>query len=308
MAAADDFEVGASVTEVARTYRVTRMSAWRWQHALQTGGRQALRSKGPTSRPWLSEEELALLEQLLDLGPAVHGWTDQRWTLARIRALMTEYFGVAYSIKGTALVLHRMGWSVQVPARRAAERDDEALQHWQQEVWPRVKAPRARWMPGSASKTRPPKARTWDKRGRPVLLKARPRLPAAVPVAPVPPQVRRAGVVHRGRLHRVAGRRTPAPGRATRAGVGQPQPAHQRGDAPPHRGPGVAEPRAAARLRPRPQPGRGGWSAMRGGLANLVPGGINELAALIGRRLRPMQRRPDLLDGCLAGTGLSLGP
>jgi putative transposase len=31
-----------------------------------------------------------------------------------------------------------MGFSVQVPVRRAAERDDEAVARWIRETWPRV--------------------------------------------------------------------------------------------------------------------------------------------------------------------------
>lgn len=168
LAAAEDFAAGATDIQVARAYRVTRMSAWRWHHALKTGGREALRSKGPASRCRLADDELALLEQLLDLGPAAYGWSDQRWTLARVRAVVAEHFNVTYSIKGMALVLHRLGWSVQVPARRAAERDDETVAHWQQEVWPRVKAPRATWTRGCASRTRRVRAA-----GRP------PRVPGA---------------------------------------------------------------------------------------------------------------------------------
>ncbi|MEY9211649.1 transposase [Thermobifida halotolerans] len=55
-------------------------------------------------------------------------------------------------------------------------------------------------------------------------------------------------------------------------------------------------------------PVEGVWSAMRSGPATLVPGGIDELAALVRARLRPMQYCPELLEGCLAGTGLSLEP
>lgn len=55
-------------------------------------------------------------------------------------------------------------------------------------------------------------------------------------------------------------------------------------------------------------PVEGVWSMMRVGLTNLVPGGIDQLAALIRARLKPMQYRPGLLEGCLAGTGLSLEP
>ena len=46
MAAADLIEAGASDGEVARRFRVTRMSVNRWRRALAAGGRAALASKG----------------------------------------------------------------------------------------------------------------------------------------------------------------------------------------------------------------------------------------------------------------------
>ena len=46
LAAADQIEAGASDREVAKRFRVTRMSANRWRRALAVGGRAALRSKG----------------------------------------------------------------------------------------------------------------------------------------------------------------------------------------------------------------------------------------------------------------------
>ncbi|MFL1377179.1 hypothetical protein [Nocardiopsis protaetiae] len=47
---------------------------------------------------------------------------------------------------------------------------------------------------------------------------------------------------------------------------------------------------------------------MRGGLTDLVPGDIDQLAALVRARLKPMQYRSGLLEGCLAGNGLPLEP
>jgi transposase len=40
---------------------------------------------------------------------------------------------VEYTLAGLDVLLHRIGWSVQVPARRAAERDEAALASWRQE-------------------------------------------------------------------------------------------------------------------------------------------------------------------------------
>jgi hypothetical protein len=37
---------------------------------------------------------------------------------------------VEYTLAGMDVLLHRTGWSVQVPARRAAERDEEKIARW----------------------------------------------------------------------------------------------------------------------------------------------------------------------------------
>ncbi|MFE5689219.1 helix-turn-helix domain-containing protein [Streptomyces sp. NPDC056512] len=49
LAAADLIEAGASDREVARQFRVTRMSANRWRRALAAGGRQARVPRGPAA-------------------------------------------------------------------------------------------------------------------------------------------------------------------------------------------------------------------------------------------------------------------
>lgn len=58
-------------------------------------------------------------------GPAAWGWgEDQRWTLARVTTLIGRLCHVRYTLRGTSHLLHRIGWSPQVPVHRAAERDD----------------------------------------------------------------------------------------------------------------------------------------------------------------------------------------
>src|SRR3954467_13150414 len=137
--AAEWIEEGATDREVAARFRVTRMSANRWRRALTAGGRPALASKGPGgARCRLSPAQLHELTDLLDAGPAAWGWAEQCWTLPRIAAVVRERFGVDYTLPGLDL-LHRLGWSVQVPARRAAERDEEQIAAWREEAWPAIK-------------------------------------------------------------------------------------------------------------------------------------------------------------------------
>ena len=159
LAAAELIEAGVSDREVARRFRVTRMSANRWRRALAAGGRAALLSKGPGGGPCkLSPAQVGELEAVLDAGPAAWGWRDQCWTLARIAELVRRRFGVSYTLAGLDLLLHRIGWSVQVPSRQATERDEAAIAAWRQESWPVIKRRRRTWAPGSVSKTSPARA------------------------------------------------------------------------------------------------------------------------------------------------------
>ncbi len=101
---------------------------------------------------------MAELQALLETGPAAWGWADQCWTLARVAAVVHERFGVDYTLAGLDLLLHRLGWSVQVPARRAAERNEERITGWREETWPVIRERRRTWAPGWSSQTSPARA------------------------------------------------------------------------------------------------------------------------------------------------------
>ena len=131
----------------------------RWRRALAAGGRAALASKGAAgAKCKLSAAQVAELEAVLDAGPAACGYEDQRWTLARVAEQVWQRFGVEYTLAGMDVLLHRIGWTVQVPARRAAERDEDKIARWREDTWPVIKAPRRTWVPGSASRTSPARA------------------------------------------------------------------------------------------------------------------------------------------------------
>jgi len=159
LAAAEMIEAGASDREVARHFRVSRMSVNRWRRALAAGGREALASKGAGGMQCkLSPAQVAELEAVLDAGPAACGYLDQCWTLARIADQVWRRFAVEYTLAGMDVLLHRIGWSVQVPARRAAERDEGKVAAWREETWPVIKGRRRTWAPGWSSKTNPARA------------------------------------------------------------------------------------------------------------------------------------------------------
>jgi transposase len=136
--AAGWFAEGVSAAEVARRLRVSKTAVYGWQQRWRAGGTESLVSKGASgSRCRLDERRLARLAEALDEGPAVHGFgDDQRWTLARVSDLIARMFHVRYTLRGTANIMYRLGWSVQVPAHRAVERDEAAIATWRRETWP----------------------------------------------------------------------------------------------------------------------------------------------------------------------------
>jgi transposase len=154
MQAGARFERGESISHVARDLRVGVRQVEKWRSAWRDGGSDALRSVGPQAAPRLTGEQFARLEQELRRGPAAHGWdVDQRWTLARIVTLVWRLFRISYTPAGISVLLHRNGWTVQVPRRQAIERDEEGVETWVLKTWPRVKAPRRPSTPGSATRT-----------------------------------------------------------------------------------------------------------------------------------------------------------
>jgi transposase len=49
---------------------------------------------------------------------------------------LEEEFGVSYSKSQVSRILKDLGWTPQVPIARAVQRDEEAIERWQREVWP----------------------------------------------------------------------------------------------------------------------------------------------------------------------------
>lgn len=53
-------------------------------------------------------------------------------------------------------------------------------------------------------------------------------------------------------------------------------------------------------------PTQGIWALVKRDLGNLAAADLGEVTRAVKRRLKGIQYRPDLVDGCIAATGLSL--
>ena len=141
LAAAAMFEQHIKPVQVAHELRVSTKSAYQWRRRWRAGGTAALASKGPGGAVCrLGPAQLARLRGALDQGPAAWGWAeDQRWTLERVTTLIGRLFHVRYTLRGTSYLLHRIGYSPQVPVHRAAERDEAAIATWRDVTWVKLR-------------------------------------------------------------------------------------------------------------------------------------------------------------------------
>jgi transposase len=79
-----------------------------------------------------------------------------QWTLDRIAIVIERLTGVQHHPAWVwALLRHRLAWTAQRPVRRAAERDQAAIDRWVKQRWPSIKQPPNGAEPAWSSSTSP---------------------------------------------------------------------------------------------------------------------------------------------------------
>src|ERR1700704_3358971 len=141
MRAADLFEQAVRPAEVARQVGVSHQIVSDWRAAWRRAGREGLRAAGRAGRlPKLNRDELAQVEVTLAKGAVANGYSNDLWTLPRVAEVIERVSGVSYHPGHVWYVLRdQLGWTWQRPARRAVERNDEAVEHWVKQRWPQLK-------------------------------------------------------------------------------------------------------------------------------------------------------------------------
>ena len=128
---------GWSQRATAGALGVSEAAVSRWLAIAERDGIEGLRSRpGPGRASRLTDEQKHLLPEFLWHGPEAYGFRGQVWTSARIAVVIAEEFGVRYHKDHVGRLLRELGWTPQIPVRRASQRDEAAIQRWRTEVWP----------------------------------------------------------------------------------------------------------------------------------------------------------------------------
>lgn len=111
MAAAAHFSAGHTRAQVARILGVSRMTASRWFRSWKQGGENELQGRCRVGRlPATTEEQVAILNEILSSSPRRYGFHASRWTLALVSAVIEQRTGVKYHSSQVHKILNSLGW------------------------------------------------------------------------------------------------------------------------------------------------------------------------------------------------------
>lgn len=136
-------EDGHTQVEAAEILDVSRQSVSEWVRAHRLGGEDALRARKRGRR---AGEKTALTPRQQDqIAKAIRDKNPDQlklpgflWTRALVCELIDRRFAVRVSEKTAGRYLRAWGFTPQKPARRALERDPEAVRRWLEETYPEI--------------------------------------------------------------------------------------------------------------------------------------------------------------------------
>lgn len=143
---------GLSMNKVAQHIGCHASSVMRWRDARNKEGEAALQvGASPGRPPKLTVAQKERLAEILLKGAMANGYRTELWTTQRIADVIEKNLGVRYHRDHVGRLLRQMGWSHQKPERRAVERNEEEIERWKREEWPRIKRGLHGWGPTSSS-------------------------------------------------------------------------------------------------------------------------------------------------------------
>jgi transposase len=130
---------GQTQAAVAKAFGVHAVTVAKWMARRRAEGEAGLVAKPTPGRPrFLTAQQDLQVRGWLAQKPTAHGFPTDLWTARRVAELIRRKFGVAFHPNYLREWLTRRGYSPQRPARRARQRNEEAIVHWVANDWPRI--------------------------------------------------------------------------------------------------------------------------------------------------------------------------
>ena len=140
---------GEKAAEVIAAYGFCRTTIYKWMRASTGRGRglKALRSTRGTGRPrsLTPTQEQQVFRWINGRNPLQYGLDFGLWTRQIVSTLIEQKFRVRMGVTTVGALLAKLGITPQKPLQRAYQRDPQAIERWQREIFPAIatKAKRA---------------------------------------------------------------------------------------------------------------------------------------------------------------------
>lgn len=136
-------KAGESAEAVAMDLGVGANAVYQWAKQARLHGIDSLKLKPRSGRKLkLDKEHWDKLAEMVLAGPREHGFDTELWTLPLIGGLIQREFNVGYHADHLSRFMRRLGFSRQKPTVRARERDEEAIEKFVREEFPRIEKKR----------------------------------------------------------------------------------------------------------------------------------------------------------------------
>jgi len=147
---------GRTQSAVAEALGVHSVTVAKWMARHRVAGEAGLAAKPTPGRPrFLSPGQEQQVKSWLAQKPTDHGFRTDLWSARRIVELIRRSFGISFHPASMRRWLTERGDSPQRPARKARQRNDDAIVHWVVNDWPRLQKKRATPAPTSSRSTKP---------------------------------------------------------------------------------------------------------------------------------------------------------
>lgn len=110
LAAASELLNGASQSQVARRYGVSRTTASRWNRSLAVKGVESLHRRRATGRPSrLTPDQIEAIRRMYTAGAQAYGFASDRWTTGKLAQAIERQFGIRYDQDHVGRLMHKFG-------------------------------------------------------------------------------------------------------------------------------------------------------------------------------------------------------
>ena len=133
---------GETPSSVIASFGFSRTAIYRWIAAAKKPGlgMKALASTLPTGRPrrLSPAQERQVFRWINGRDPRQYGLDFGLWTRSIVGTLIEQKFGISLGLTAVGTLLAELGLTPQKPLQRAYQRDPDAIERWQCEVFPKI--------------------------------------------------------------------------------------------------------------------------------------------------------------------------